>query len=150
MPILIVWFMPDVRPSQWIRPGGKGKNKAYIYKIQGREPSENDLVVISFDNGYVNWNKQTLYFSLDKLPTLPERPKDEQTATLSVLKHDLHLHPRKRWIGIDLNKLSERAQYLSYTTNEVNRLVIRLADIAAVAGRRRASQNVPQSRSLEA
>jgi hypothetical protein len=150
MPILIVWFMPDMRRSQWIRPG-QGKSKALIYKIQGQEPSENDLIVISFDNGYVNWRKHTLYFSLDKVPVMTERQRNEQMATVSVLKHDMHLHPRKRkWIGIDLYKLAERVQYLSFTTNEVNRLVIRLADIATVAGKRKVNQNASQSRSVEA
>jgi len=151
IPILIVWFMPDVRPSQWIRPG-QGKRKALIYKIQGQEPSENDLIVISFDQGYVNWNKHMLYFSLDKLPVMNDRRQGEQQlATLSVVKHDLHLHPRKRrWVGIDLHKLAERAKFMPFTTNEVNRLVIRLADVAAVAGKRRSSQGAARSRSAEA
>jgi len=153
LPIAIVWLLPNTRPSQWLRTGaGKGKNRALIYRIQGYEPSESDLLIISFENGTVNWNKHVLYFSLDRVPIQPAgQHQDELNVTLPVLRHDLHLHPRKRkWIGIELQALAERSQHLACTTQEINRFAIRVADLANVAGKRKARASQSSKPSLQA
>ncbi len=55
---------------------------------------------------------------------------DPLAATMTVLKYDLFLHRRKKnWIGISLTQLEQRTEQLSYTTNEINRLVIRMSDV---------------------
>lgn len=149
-PIIIVYLIPNSRTSQWIRTG-KDTDKVDQYIIQANESRESDLLIITFQNGYIDWDNRTLYFSLGKVATVTKDHHDNNAASLSVLKHDLFMHPSKRgWIGIELSHLAQRVDYLSYTTDEVNRLVIRVADITAITNKRKTTRKVAASRNVEA
>ncbi|OCT10907.1 hypothetical protein A8709_04165 [Paenibacillus pectinilyticus] len=101
--------------------------------MENKDTGESDFLVILFQPGYVKWNGGMLYFNLeDKMKDVYVKP-DPYAATLTVLKYDLKTHRRKKnWIGISLDQLQQRTEQLSYTTNEVNRLIIRMSDIQEI------------------
>ncbi|MCR8644949.1 hypothetical protein NV379_20045 [Paenibacillus sp. N1-5-1-14] len=150
VPIIIVLFMPDMNGVQWIKPD-KSKNNVLIYKVQSGDPSEADRVIISFEPGFVKWNKRHLYFSLDRIPSLPQAQAEEFITNLSVLASDLHMHKRKSgFVGITIPNLIERSKSMPFTTNEVNRFTIRLSDLQRVASSRKLKPTVGTRRSLRA
>ncbi|WP_442601645.1 hypothetical protein [Paenibacillus sp. KN14-4R] len=150
VPIIIVLFMPDMNGVQWISPS-KSKNRLLIYKVQASDPSDSDMLIISFQPGYVNWNKRYLYFSLDKIPTLPQVQVEDFTTNLAVLSSDLHMHKSKQgFVGISVPNLIERSKPMPYTTNEVNRMTIRMADLHHVATSRKLKTSVGAKKSLRA
>lgn len=133
LPILIVLLIPDVRSNQYIKPQ-KHKGQVHVYRTTGKSGPE--LLVITFQPGYIHWNKHIVYFQADDVPAADQKTNDPFTATFSVLKFDLVRHPRKpQWIGIRLAHLRERSKSLSFTIDEVNRFVIRMEDIREIAGR---------------
>jgi hypothetical protein len=127
-PLLVVPFLPDIRSNQYIKPKANGAVR--LISMEDKDGGESDFIVILFDPGYVKWNGGKIYFNLaDKMKDVYVKP-DPYAATLTVLKYDLLTHRRKKnWVGISLSQLAERTEQLSYTTNEVNRLIIRLSDI---------------------
>jgi len=139
-PILIVALLPNTRASQWIQ-SGKDSEKVDLYIVESKQSAESDLLIITFKNGYIDWDKNILYFTLGKVSKVSKDHLDHNAATLTVLKHDLTLHPKRRgWIGITLTNLAQRVDYLSYTTDEVNRLAIRVSDITTITNKRRVSK----------
>jgi hypothetical protein len=129
LPLFIVLFLPDLKSSQYIKPAKQG-NKVRLIKLQEKEPSPTDLFVISFEPGYVQWHRENLYFRLSDAVTHANLPPDPHTASMAVLQYDLKRHPRKKnWIGVSLKQIVPRTQQLSYTPNEINRLVIQMQDI---------------------
>lgn len=146
IPVIIVLLLPNKRTSQWILPG-EGKKRAIIYQVQGKVPSDSDLLVIAFDHRYINWNKSVLYFPTHRIPAVMKLPQDPNAVSLSVLKHDMFPHPAKRgYVGIEVSHLLQRLEYLPYSPDEVNRLVIRLSDLHSISGRRRASRTAVQKK----
>ncbi|MCS7462956.1 hypothetical protein N0M98_22785 [Paenibacillus doosanensis] len=133
MPIFIVLFLPDKKRYQYIRIRRDRKNIS-IFKQAGGEES---LVVISFKPGFLRWNCSKLYFHLNDIA--PEAKPGEAAAqasgaAASVLAYDLSGHRRKQgWIGINLRQLAQRTANLSYTTDEISRLVIRMQDLEETA-----------------
>lgn len=149
-PILIVSLLPNSRATQWIRTG-KDTDKVDLYIIEGKESAETDLLIITFQNNYIDWDKNILYFSLGKVPRVTKDHLDQNAASLTVLRHDLMMHTKKRgWIGIALSQLAQRVDYLSYTTDEVNRLAIRVSDITTITNKRRASRKVAHTPNVRA
>lgn len=135
-PLLIVPFLPDIRSSQTIRPDKDG-SKVRLIQLQGTEAADSDLLVITFEPGYIRWQCGRLYFNPDDIMTYASLPQDELTVTMPVLKFDLLPRLRqKKWVGISLSNLAERTSQLSFTTNEINRLVIRMADLNELLGTR--------------
>ncbi|MCZ8515667.1 hypothetical protein O9H85_25300 [Paenibacillus filicis] len=130
LPILIVLLLPDIRQNQFIVLK-KNSGIRLIKQTEGQET----LLVIEFTPGSILWDRTMLYFDLNQLSEArPVSKSSEPSASLSVLSFDLSLHPRKpNWIGIRLNQISERTRSLSYTTEEVTRLVIRMSDLEETA-----------------
>ncbi|CRF28928.1 Uncharacterised protein [Mycobacterium tuberculosis] len=134
LPVVIVPLLPDMVKHQYA-DADKNKNVRFTKLTIGSDP----MLAISFTPGYIRWNRGTgkLYFHLNQIgekPELTETPgQGNREASLTVLPFDLSVHPRKQgWVGIDLSQLAERTGSLSYTTNEVTRLLIRMSDLEAV------------------
>jgi hypothetical protein len=132
IPILIVLALPDIRQQQYIQ-NGKNPDGIQFYKIAN---SDDPLLIISFQPGYVRWHCKKLFFNLNemKAETVEILPAAGDSASIPVLSFDLSAHRRRTgWFGIDLAQLSQRTVNLSYTTEEVNRFVIHMKDLEAVA-----------------
>jgi hypothetical protein len=129
LPVVFVPFLPDFGSSQYIKPG-KRQGQVETIRIVA-ESGASPLLLIRFQPGYLRWNKKVLYFSLNDVSSNPTlRIREDLTVSLSVLKHDLKRHPRKKsWIGVRLDHLKDRTRHMSFTLNEINRLVIRMEDI---------------------
>ncbi|MDR6553761.1 hypothetical protein [Paenibacillus qinlingensis] len=125
-PLLVVPFLPDIRSNQYIKANGPVR----LITMESKDSGDSDFLVILFEPGYIKWNGGKLFFNLaDNMKDVYVKP-DPLAATLTVLKFDLLTHRRKKnWIGISLAQLQQRTEQLSYTTNEVNRLIIRISDI---------------------
>ncbi|WP_186445782.1 hypothetical protein [Paenibacillus cremeus] len=132
LPILIVIFLPDRDQAQYI-PAKRSKNKKI--SITKQAAGGEATLSIAFPAGYVQWKRSKLYFHLDSITEAEAAGTSEaRSASLSVLPFDLSVHPRKQgWIGIDLAQMAERTRGLAYTTDEVNRFVIRMSDLEQAA-----------------
>ncbi|MCP1307738.1 hypothetical protein [Paenibacillus tyrfis] len=139
LPVAIVIFLPDLGRHQYIRMKPKAGVR-FVKQTIGGDP----VLTIAFKPGFIRWNhSRKLYFHLNSMgnsessgaPEAKAAGGSESTeAALAVLPFDLSLHPRKQgWIGIDLPQLAERTRSLSYTTDEVSRLLIRMADLEEAA-----------------
>lgn len=132
VPILIVIFLPDIKKHQYIRSSQRS-NDVTIYK-QGE--GEESILVIAFKPGFLQWKRGLAYFHLNDIADepRPELSALQNAASISVLSFDLSAHPGKAgWIGINLTQLAQRTANLSYTTDEINRLVIRMIDLEEAA-----------------
>jgi hypothetical protein len=149
VPLVIVPFLPDIRTSQYVKAGKNGKKEVTIVKSTGGNGQGH--VILSFPPGFIAWHKHRLYFRIDDIePMASHETTDNITASMSVLKFDLMPHPRKKgWIGIQLANLAERTKGLSYTTAEVNRLIMNAADIEETLFRPQTAA-VSQNRRLQA
>lgn len=128
-PLLIVPFLPDIRSSQFIKPN-KAKGAVRLITMENRDKGDSDFLVILFEPGYVKWKGSKLFFNLEDIMKDVYIKPDPYAATMTVLKYDLFAHRRKKnWIGISLKQLEQRTEQLSYTTNEINRLIIRMSDV---------------------
>ncbi|MNQ83362.1 hypothetical protein D3C85_984400 [compost metagenome] len=127
-PLLVVPFLPDIRSNQYIKPKSNGAVR--LISMEDKDGGDSNFIVILFEPGYIKWNSGKLFFNVeDRMKDVYVKP-DPFAATLTVLKYDLQKHRRKKnWIGISLSQLEQRTEQLSYTTNEVNRLIIRISDI---------------------
>lgn len=129
LPLVIVPFLPDIKAGQFVDPAKSG-NQVRLIRLQGNEPSASDLLVIAFEQGFVDWRRKTLYFRLEDAVPYASLQPEPYTVSIAVLGYDLKKHPRKKnWIGVSLQNIAGRTKHLSYTTNEINRLVIQLQDI---------------------
>jgi hypothetical protein len=132
LPIVIVPFLPDLRSSQYIRTH-KPQQLVRLIKLRSSEGSTGALFVIAFAPGFVNWRKNRLYFNFEDAVTYESLLPEDDIVSMPVLKYDLSRHPRKKnWVGISLPQLKQRMKQLSYTTREINRLVIQLEDLNEV------------------
>lgn len=136
IPILIVLFLPDIKKYQYIRTTKNSKNLA-IYK---QENGEESLIIIAFQPGFLRWKSRKLFFHLNDISEDSNRAASVlqghggTVASIPVLSFDLSAHKRKTgWISIDLSQLEQRTTNLSYTTDEINRLVIRMKDLEETA-----------------
>ncbi|MEW9699821.1 hypothetical protein [Paenibacillus sp. SI8] len=128
-PLLIVPFLPDIRSSQFIKPN-QAKGAVRLITMESQDSAESNLLVILFEPGYVKWSRSKLFFNLDDIMKDVYVKPDPFAATMTVLRYDLNRHSRKKnWVGISLVNLGQRMEQLSYTTNEINRLVIRMSDL---------------------
>ncbi|PZE20747.1 hypothetical protein [Paenibacillus xerothermodurans] len=131
LPVLIVACLPDIRQNQYVR-GAKSRKSIQMFK----QTHENEsLLIVSFEAGFVRWNCSKLYFHLDDMQMNPNRFDTVQShaVSLPVLTYDLSVHPRKAgWVGIDLAQLAQRTANLSYTTDEITRLVIHMSDLEEI------------------
>lgn len=126
-PLLIVPFIPDIRSGQYIKPN---QAKGSVRLITMENKSGSDFLVILFEQGFVKWDRKQLYFNLDDVMKDVYIKPDPFAATMTVLKYDLSLHRSKKgWVGISLPQLQQRISQLSYTTNEINRIVIQTSDV---------------------
>ncbi|KIL36801.1 hypothetical protein SD70_31335 [Gordoniibacillus kamchatkensis] len=132
LPVLFVPFLPDFGSNQYIKPG-KHPEQVEIVRVS-IDSGASPLLLIRFRPGYLQWNKKWLYFSIHDISSYPTLPiSADHTASLSVLQHDLRLHPRQRgWVGIRLDAVKERTRHMSFTLNEINRIVIRAEDVQAL------------------
>ncbi len=128
-PLLIVPFLPDIRSNQFIKPN-QAKGAVKLITMENKDKADSDFLVILFEPGYVRWKRGKLFFNMEDIMKDVYIKPDPLAATMTVLKYDLFLHRRKKnWIGISLTQLEQRTEHLSYTTNEINRLVIRMSDV---------------------
>lgn len=150
LPIFIVPLLPDL-PSRQVVHIRAGLSKWSAVRTKTNQP-ESDLLIIHLEPGSINWQKPYLYIRLEHVPTISALPQPSLSATVSILEHDLFI-PRKRgrWIGIHVPNLVERLKALPFTTYEVNRLVVRVADIQYKVQQRSAkTQTSVKQRSLGA
>ncbi|UUZ90618.1 hypothetical protein LJK87_32725 [Paenibacillus sp. P25] len=151
LPILIVLFLPDISRNQYLDLTKKNSGVRLVKQTEGQVP----LLFIDFEPGAIWWNCSKLYLDLNQLSQAGKaKPSAMSSASLSVLSFDLSNHPRKMgWVGIDLKQLAERTRSLSYTTDEVTRLVIRMSDLEETAMRMMTTAGTPaseKSKSLQA
>jgi hypothetical protein len=131
-PLVIVPFLPDIRSSQYIRTDKPGQHVRLI-KLRRSEETPSDLLVIAFEPGFILWQKNMLYFKIEDAVTHAALLPEDYIVTMPVLKFDLKPHPRKKnWVGISLPQIIQRTQHLSFTTAEINRLVIFMKDLKEV------------------
>lgn len=124
IPVFVVPFLPDIRRSQLLRPNRRGVE---IVRLLDGGPG---WLVVTFPRGTIDWRCKTLFVPFRNVPTVETVRRDDDTALLTVLRHDLRLHRlRSGRIGIYLPNLSARTANLDFTVHEVNRLMIPLADI---------------------
>lgn len=134
-PLVIALLMPDWAKHQYVK-ARKNNHVRFVRLTVGSDP----MLAISFVPGYIRWNRgsRKLYFRWNAMNESPEHdvspnPGAHETS-ITVLPYDLSAHPRKQgWIGIDLSQLAERTGPMSYSINEVTRLLIRVSDLEAVA-----------------
>lgn len=128
-PLLIVPFIPDIRSGQYIKPN-QAKGAVRLITMENKDKSGSDFLVILFEQGFVKWDRKQLYFNLDDVMKDVYIKPDPFAATMTVLKYDLSLdRSKKGWVGISLPQLQQRISQLSYTTNEINRIVIQMSDV---------------------
>ncbi|MGG1556114.1 hypothetical protein [Paenibacillus ferrarius] len=129
LPIAIVPFLPDIRTDHFVK-ANRTDGKVRLIAMENKNGSDTDFLVLLVEPGYLRWNRGRLYFNLaDVMQDVYIKP-DPMAATITVLKYDLQLHHRKKnWIGISLPQLAQRTEQLSYTTNEINRLLISVSDL---------------------
>ncbi|SDN29631.1 hypothetical protein SAMN04487897_102423 [Paenibacillus sp. yr247] len=128
-PLLIVPFLPDIRSNQFIKPN-QSKGAVRLITMENKEKADSDFLVILFEPGYIKWKRGNLFFNLDDIMKDVYIKPDPFAATMTVLKYDLFPHrSKKNWVGISLAQLEQRTEQLSYTTNEINRLVIQMSDV---------------------
>jgi hypothetical protein len=150
VPLLIVPFLPDFRSNQWVKPW-KTKN-VEIYRNVTGEGTDPDFVVIRFKPGAIKWRKNILYFPYAGLPVeIIAFGVKENLTSITALKHDLVLHPRKKqWIGIRLTHLVERCSGLPYTLKDLNCVNIHWNDIIELLPPENISHSVSEGNSLQA
>lgn len=150
LPILIVLLLPDIRQDQYVSV--KKSGRIHLTKqLVGEEP----MLVVSFAPGAVKWSHRRLFLRFSELSGAPVSTSSQGVTSLAVLPFDLVPHPRKPdWIGIDLVQLKERTRSLSYTTDEVARLTIKVSDVNIAAmhmvGKNKAPSAKTGSKSLQA
>lgn len=126
IPILLVPFLPDIRTSKTLKPGSQDA-KIRLYRTQ--QEGTDGFLIIEADPGAMPWNKRRLYFTATNVPATAASYLPD-SAGIPVLHYDLVRHPRKKnMFGIELAHLTERFRTLSYTPDEVTRLVIRIEDL---------------------
>ncbi|WP_248929971.1 hypothetical protein [Paenibacillus hamazuiensis] len=134
IPLLIVPFLPDIKTNQYIK---KGNSQPDVWLARTADESGPDRIVIGFEPGFIAWNKRRLYFCTDDIPAesgSAKAPSRDITASLSVLKFDLVPHPKKAgWVGIELANLAQRTQGMSYTVDDINRLILSAEDVEEIA-----------------
>jgi hypothetical protein len=148
VPILLVPFMPDIPASQTLKPG-KPAGPVRLYRTSGQEGA--GFLIIEAAPGAIRWNKRRLYFPVDGLPVISGSASMNMTTGLPVLQYDLVRHGRKKHLfGIELSHLKDRIRTLSYTTDEVSRLVIRMEDLPVSGTGRGAARTSAVGKGLEA
>lgn len=132
IPILLVPFLPDFKTSQTLKPGKDG-SRIRVYRTGSTEGD--GFVIIEAEPGAIPWNKSRLYFPVSGLPTASGFAYYPDTASVPVLAHDLVRHRRKKDVfGIELAHLANRFRTLSFTPDEVTRLIIRTEDLTQPTG----------------
>lgn len=126
IPIVVVPFLPDFKTSQRLRPKRKGVD---IVQVTGKS-GEPEWLVVSFKPGTVYWNRKRLVISYKTAPTVQSVATDDFTAALTVLAYDVHARKKAGRIAVSIPNLSERTAGMPFTVNEVNRLIIALADFS--------------------
>lgn len=127
IPIFIVPFLPDIRTAQKLQPS---KQSVQIVKLTDASGEDAEWLVVSFNPGTIYWNKKWLVIPTEGMNPVNEIHTDDYTASLTVLKYDLRTrknHAGK--ISIYLPNLIQRTNGLSYTVEDVNRLMIRMEDL---------------------
>lgn len=147
VPILLVPFVPDIPASQTLKPGRiSDPVRLYRTSVQAGE----GFLIIEAAPGAIRWNKRRLYFPVDGLMVVPDNGSTS-AAGLPVLQYDLIRHGRKKNLyGIELAHLKDRIRTLSYTTDEVTRLVIRMEDLPQQGAARDSSRSASVGKGLEA
>lgn len=127
LPIFVVPFLPDIRTSQKLN---SNKQSAQTVKLTDASGEEADWLVITFQPGTVYWNKKWLVIPTQGVTSVSEIHTDDYTVSLPVLKYDLRTKKKRNGqISIYLPNLLERTQSLSFTVDEVSRLMIRMDDL---------------------
>ncbi|MDF2935242.1 MAG: hypothetical protein K0Q90_615 [Paenibacillaceae bacterium] len=127
IPILLVPFIPDLKTSQTVK-AGPSASRLRAYRTEN-ETGEGFIILESLHGG-IPWNKKRIYFPVDGLPAAAPSAYPAGTAGIPVLQYDLVPHRRRKDLyGIELANVAARFRTLSFTTDEVTRLVIRLEDL---------------------
>lgn len=148
IPILLVPFIPDLKTSQTVKPGQSAPHMR-VYRTHN-EQGEGFIILESLQGG-IPWNKKRLYFSLDGLPAAAPSAYPAGTAGVPVLQYDLVPHRRRKDLyGIELANVAARFRTLSFTTDEVTRLVIRLDDLSPADAAKTELRTAPVRKSFPA
>lgn len=148
VPILLVPFLPDLSSSQKLKPG-RSSVPVRIYRTSPEVDA--GLLVIEAAPGAIQWNKKKLIFSLEGVPVHSRAGSRDVSAGVPVLLYDLVKQGKKRnMYGIVLNHLKDRLNTMSYTTDEVTRLVIRMEDLISLDPANTAARARQVSKGLEA
>lgn len=126
IPMFVVPFLPDLKLRQTLKPTADGIDIAMT--DCGGDP-EAEMLIVAFPPGRVHWNRKLVYVSLDRIRTVPSAVREEYTAAVTVLRHDLTFDSRHNRIGICLPNVLERLHGLPFTAGEVNRLLLRMEDV---------------------
>lgn len=127
IPILLVPFIPDLKTSQTVKPG-QSSSRMRVYRTDNEEGE--GFIVLESLHGGIPWNKKRIYFPVADLPAPAPSSYPAGSAGIPVLQYDLFPHRRKKgFYGIELANVAARFRTLSFTTDEVTRLVIRMEDL---------------------
>lgn len=148
VPILLVPFIPDIKTSRTLKPGGPS-SRIRIYRT-GQQDGQG-FIVIEAAPGAIPWSKRRLYFPVTGIPSAPAPKHSMDTAGIPVLQYDLVRHRRKKHLyGIELANLAARFRTLSYTPDEVTRLVVRMEDLAAAGSTHTGTRSSAMEKGLQA
>ncbi|MFH5181288.1 hypothetical protein ACHHV8_00785 [Paenibacillus sp. TAB 01] len=133
LPLIIFYVLPDIKQHQFIR---MNKDRGKVKLVQQNSGDES-FMILSFQPDFIRWECSKLYFHLNDILTdvpVASPSSGPIEASIAVLPFDLSAHRRKSgWIGVNLEQLVQRTAKLSYTTDEITRLVIRTQDLESVA-----------------
>ncbi|MDQ1911721.1 hypothetical protein RAC89_15060 [Paenibacillus sp. GD4] len=129
LPILIVLLLPDWRRDQYVTAA-----KSSRFELHRQSAGEDSLLTITFKPGAVRWSSRRLFIRFEEAVNAEMSHQAVPATSIAVLPYDLLPHPSKAgWIGIELGQLVERTRGLSYTTDEVTRLTIRMNELEIAA-----------------
>lgn len=148
IPVLLVPFLPDLPSAQRLKPGSKSSG---IRMYRTSSLPDDGFLIIETEPGAIAWSRRKLLFSVAGVPVVSAAIHGGMSAGLTVLPYDLfHARKKKNLYGIHLPQLNDRLRTLSYTTDEVTRLVIRMEDLAALDPAYGAVRNAQVGKGLEA
>lgn len=150
MPVVIVPFLPDLQTHQTIKVSTKD-DRVRMFRLPANTYDKPEFVVIRFAPGVIKWHKSIVYFHLDEIPQQPLPAYKPEGASVSVLRHDLIAKRNKpNRYGIRLPQLAQRVSGFSFTTREIDRFVIRIADLQELRESATFSTATPARKNIEA
>ncbi|WP_127585201.1 hypothetical protein [Paenibacillus koleovorans] len=127
LPIFIVPLLPDLRTTQRL---SEHNHSTQIVKLTDGEGAQSEWLVVNIKPDTIYWNKKWLIIPTADAKPVDQGHTDDYTVSLTVLKYDIRAkRSRSGKIAVNLPNLQQRMAGLSFTTDEVNRLMIRMEDV---------------------